>query len=429
MKVIKFYYGKKKLDLKLSDDWDTTVLLPKSQNKIENPVPAIRESINHPVGSPRLKEIISNKGEINEVCIVVSDATRPVPSHIMLEALVSELQILNVSYDKILVLIATGLHRISTKDDLERILGPNLRDTLRVIDHQASKEEDLVYVGRLKDDDPIYLNKHFVNADIKILTGYVEPHFFAGFSGGRKSVVPGIAGEKTIQKNHTAKIIASPFARFGIYKKNPIHRQSTEISRLVGVDFIVNVCINENHEIVKVISGDLEEAHELLVNYQLQHVFSEISDPYDIVVCGNGGFPLDLNLYQAVKSMAIGEIAVKEGGTIISVNELSEGIGIGQNNFRSLIFSGTSPKKLYKHILNNGLTVPDQWEIQVLCRILMKAEIFVVSSLKEKDLGKIGLKYAKTVEDAIKKALKKHGSNAKILLLPHGPQVLPLIKA
>jgi nickel-dependent lactate racemase len=255
----------------------------------------------------------------------------------------------------------------------------------------------------------------------------VEPHFFFGFSGGRKSIVPGISGEKTIQANHSAKLINSPYARFGEYKKNPLHKNAYEIIKKVGVDFIVNVCINEDHKIIKVVSGDFEKAHKKLVNFQLQHVFREIVSPYDIVVCGNGGYPLDLNLYQAVKSMAIGELAVKEGGTIISVNELSDGVGIGQENFKELIFSGMSPKEIHQKVLNGEINLPDQWEIQILVRIMMRAEIYIISKLKADEIGTIGLKYAESVEKAIEKALKIHGNQAKILFLPNGPMILPKI--
>jgi nickel-dependent lactate racemase len=260
---------------------------------------------------------------------------------------------------------------------------------------------------------------------LKILTGYVEPHFFFGFSGGRKSIVPGIAGVETIMANHSAKNIASPFSRFGIYENNPMAIMSTDIAKKVGSDFVINVCINEAHQITKIAAGDIEEVHKNLVAYQLKHVFKEIDKPFDIVVCGNGGYPLDLSLYQAVKSMAIGEIAVKQGGTIISVNECSDGVGIEQDEFKELLFSGMSPEEIYNKVLKKEIEVPDQWEIQVLTRVMKKAEVYVISRLKEKEIGNIGLKYALSVENAIFEAFKIHGENASILFLPNGPQVIP----
>ncbi len=425
---MKIDYGINGLELSLDPSWNVTVLRPKEEEGLVDPVTKIREAIKNPLESKSLYEMIKSKKGLNRICIVVSDSTRPVPSYIILEALVKELNEYGIQDNQISILIATGLHRPSREDDLKRILGNDLKNRLKTIDHVASDKNSLEYLGNTIDDVPIYINKYYCESDLKILTGYVEPHFFFGFSGGRKALVPGIAGEETIQANHSAKNITSHYSRFGIYKNNLMHKNAIEISKLVGVDFAINTCINEKHEIVKVAAGNVEKVHEELVGYQLKHIFEVIKEQYDIVVCGNGGYPLDLNLYQAVKSMAIGEIAVKKGGTIISVNECAEGIGIGQEKFKELIFSGMDPKILYDKILKREIVAPDQWEIQILSRILMKAEIIIVSSLNENEIGNIGLKYAKTVEEGIKMALKKAGLNAKILILPKGPQILPILK-
>jgi nickel-dependent lactate racemase len=424
---MKLDYGKEGIDLNIDPNWNVTIFKPLEQKSFDNPIEKIRESINSPIGSPNLKEIIKKKKKVENICIVASDATRPVPSYLILEALIKELNIYGIKDNQIIILIATGLHHASREEELERILGSNLIKRIRVVDHIATDENSLINIGNI-DDHPILINKLYYKADLKILTGYVEPHFFFGFAGGRKSIIPGIVGAETLQNNHSAENIASPYARFGIFKENPLHKNSIKISRKVGVDFIVNVCINEHHKIVQVASGNFEEAHEKLVNYQLEHIFREIREPYDIVVCGNGGYPLDLNLYQAVKSMAIGEIAVKEGGAIIAVNECADGIGIGQDKFKELIFSGLKPEEIYKKILNKDILLPDQWEIQILTRVLMKADIFVVSNLYKNEIGNIGMKYAETVEEAINNCLNKYGPNTSILILPNGPHILPLLK-
>ena len=426
---MKFDYGKDGIEINLDPNWNVTILQPSNQKVIGNPVKAIREAIKNPIGCPSLRNIVKKKSSPQTVCIVVSDATRPVPSHFILEALVKELNDYGIENAYIDILIATGLHRNSNRDEIQQIVGEEIaRSKIHVINHEAKEKSLLKYFGESSNGTPIYINKLFFEADIKILTGYVEPHFFFGFSGGRKSLVPGIAGEETIINNHSADMIASPYARFGVYKENPMHKLSLEIAEKAEINFIVNICINEEHKVTRVAAGDLEKVHEDLISFQLQHVFKDIKEPYDIVVCGNGGFPLDLNLYQAVKSMAIGEMGVKKGGTIISVNECSEGIGVGQEKFKELVFSGMNPKEMYNKILSKEIVVADQWQIQVLTRILMKSEIFLVSSLDETKVGNIGLKSAETVEDAINEALKKHGNNAKILFLPNGPQVLPILK-
>ncbi len=425
---MKFDYGKDGIEISLDPKWNTTIFLPSERKPIENPIIKIKDAINNPIGCLPLKDIINNKSNLEKVCIVSSDATRPVPSNLILEALIDELNAYGIEDNQITILIAIGLHRASYEDELERILGKNLKNRIKVVDHQANDKDSLIYIGKLTDKDPILINRHYFTADLKILTGYVEPHFFFGFSGGRKSIVPGILGTETIQANHSAEKINSKYARFGIYKENPLHDHAIEISNIVGVDFIVNVCINKQHEIVQITAGDLIEAHEKLIKYQKRHIFREIKEPYDIVICGNGGYPLDLNLYQAVKSMAIGEMAVKKSGTIIAVNECVDGIGIAQDKFKELIYSGMTPIEIHKKILNKEIVVPDQWEIQILARILMKAEIFIISKLNEDEIGNIGLKYAKTVEEAIKICLKKYGPDASILILPNGPLVLPLLK-
>ena len=425
---MRFDYGKDGIEINLEPYWNVTILHPNNQKVIGYPVKVIREAIKNPIGCPPLRNIVKKKSSPQTVCIVVSDATRPVPSHLILEVLVKELNEYGIDEASITILIATGLHRASNRDEIERIIGKKVAQRqIKVLNHEAKEKSLLKYLGESSEGSPIYINKHFYEADLKILTGYVEPHFFFGFSGGRKSLVPGIAGEDTIMNSHSANMITSPEARFGIYRENPMHKQSLEIAKKAEVDFIVNICINEEHKVTQVAAGDLKKAHEDLVNYQLQYVFKEIKEPYDIVVCGNGGYPLDLNLYQAVKSMAIGEMVVKRGGTIISVNECSEGVGIEQDKFKELIFSEKNPEEIYNKILKKEIVVPDQWQIQVLTRILMKAEIYLVSSMKKEEIGNIGLKYADTVENAIKNSLIKHGQDAKILILPNGPQILPLL--
>lgn len=424
---MKLDYGKNGIELMLNPNWNTTIIQPVPQKVIKNPIKAIRDAIKNPLGNSSLESIIKSRKTIKSVCIVASDATRPVPTHHILEGLLKELINYGIQEKSIRVLIATGLHRPSRNEELERILGDVFTSDVKIYNHIATDTKSLVTLQSNGLNGPASINKCYYDSDLKILTGYVEPHFFFGFSGGNKSIVPGIAGAETIFANHSAENIASPYARFGSYENNPLSIHSANIAKGIGADFIVNVCINENHEITQVAGGNLEMVHKKLINYQNKYIFKEIQEPFDIVVCGNGGYPLDLNLYQAVKSMAIGELGVKEGGTIISVNECREGIGIGQDKFKELIFSGKAPKEIYNKILKKEIVVPDQWEIQVLTRILMKSEVYLVSNMKKEEIGNIGLKYADTVEEAIKESLKKHGRNAKILILPNGPLILPLI--
>ncbi|MFW9827040.1 MAG: nickel-dependent lactate racemase [Candidatus Thorarchaeota archaeon] len=418
-------YGKDGLDIKIEPEWNVTIFHPVKQESFNKPIEKIKEAINNPIGALTLNQILKTKKKVKSICIVVSDSTRPVPSYLILEPLIEELNNLGIKNKQITILIATGLHRESYEEELTHIVGKKLKSKIKVINHVATDRNSMVKVRISDQIGSILINKTYYEADLKILTGYVEPHFFFGFSGGRKSIVPGIGGAETIQKNHSADNINSPYARFGIYKENPLHKEAVEISRKVGVDFLINVCINEEHQIVDVTAGDFEKAHEKLVECQLKYIFKPIDHLYDVVICGNGGYPLDRNLYQAVKSIAIGEMAIKDGGTIISVNECIDGIGIGQDDFKDLLYSGMTPDEIHQKILDKEIIVHDQWEIQILARILMKATIYIISKLKEDELGNIGLKYAEKVEEAIEISLKKYGPNASILILPHGPQILP----
>ncbi|NHJ23964.1 MAG: nickel-dependent lactate racemase [Candidatus Lokiarchaeota archaeon] len=428
MKSIRFEYGKQGLNLKLQPSWNVTIIKPVKQKPLSNPIKSLREAIQYPSGFPSLHDIIKNKEKIESICIVVSDATRPVPSYLIIDAIIEELNNNGLENKLITILIATGLHHPSNEKEIKRIVGEKYYNKVRVVNHIAKDNESLQYIGYYEEEIPVLINRLYIESDLKILTGYVEPHFFFGFSGGKKSICPGIAGKETIMANHSAKNIASPFSRFGIYESNPMAIMSTEIAKKVGTDFVINVCINEFHKITKIATGDIEEVHRQLVKYQLEHIFTEIDKPFDIVVCGNGGYPLDLNLYQAVKSMAIGEIAVKQGGTIISVNECSDGIGIGQDEFKELLFSGLKSTEIYDKVLKKEIEVPDQWEIQVLTRVMQKAKVYVISKLKENEIGNIGLKYAVSVEEAISNSLKIHGKDARILILPNGPQILPKLR-
>jgi nickel-dependent lactate racemase len=424
---MKLDYGKYGLEVTLSPKWNTIVLRPQKQEVIANPIKAIRDAIKNPLESSPLETIIKTRKTVKSVCVVASDQTRPVPTNLILEGVINELFDYRIQEKQITILIATGLHRPASNEERARILGDIVNSDINVVNHIATDAKSLVSLQNLEVKGPIFINKNYIDSDLRILTGYVEPHFFFGFSGGNKSIVPGIAGAETILANHSAENIASPYARFGSYKKNPLAIQSAKIAKMVGIDFAVNVCINETHDITQVAAGEVNAVHNRLVDFQSTHMFKEIPKPYDIVICGNGGYPLDLNLYQAVKSMAIGEIAVKQGGTIISVNECREGVGLGQDRFKELIFSGKTPKEIYNKILRKEIVVADQWEIQVLTRILMKAEVYLISNMRKEEIGNIGLKYADTVENAIKQSLVKHGKDAKILVLPNGPQILPVI--
>nr|MDO8117022.1 nickel-dependent lactate racemase [Candidatus Sigynarchaeota archaeon] len=297
-----------------------------------------------------------------------------------------------------------------------------------IVNHDSKDKTILVSCGTSSRGTPVWINKIYVDADLKILTGYVDPHFFAGFAGGRKAIVPGIAGDATVMENHSAAHIDHPSARFAVLAGNPIHEDALEIARQVGADFIVNVCLDDQHRIVKVAAGGLEAAHNDLVQFMRKTIIANFDHYFDIVIVNNGGYPLDLNLYQAVKSIVLGELAVKEGGTIISANEMRD--GFGSDEFKAIIEREEDPRALIKKLVSRELVVEASWQVQTLARAATRAEILVASSMPEsafKDV-KLGMKWVPDVNQAIAQAVKKHGRGAKILVLPAGPQLIPCVK-
>jgi nickel-dependent lactate racemase len=309
------------------------------------------------------------------------------------------------------------------------MIGDEYLEKFDVLFHNAENEEELEYIGETDSGNSVYLNTHYVQAAFRIVTGYVEPHFFSGYSGGRKAILPGIAGKETIIQNHSAKKIHSSNARFGIASNNPIHEEMEEATRMSKPEFCINAILNKDHEITHIAAGNIFAVFNHLVQIQEKTCFTQIKDQYDIVICTNGGYPLDQNLYQAVKSMAIGEMASKKNGIIISINECRD--GVGQDGFNSLINSGQTPIEIYNDALEGTITMHGIWQIQIMARVLRNHSVYVVSSLEEKALGNVGLKFGKTVEEAIFKGideLKKPIDEISVLLLPDGPLLLPVLR-
>lgn len=417
----------------IPDDLDVTVAEPCPQEPLDDPVAAIVDALGAPVDSPPLAEIVAAKqaslGKTDlSTTIVISDHTRPVPSQVILPPILDLLHDAGIMNENITILVATGLHRGSTPDELERMVGEEILRDYAIVNHDAKSETGLVDLGTTTDGTPVLVNKIYVDADLKILTGYTDPHFFAGFAGGRKAILPGIAGEASIRGNHSAAHIGHDQSRFGKTVGNPLHEDALEAAKIAGADFIVNVCLDEHHRIVKVATGELEAAHQVLVDYMKETAVKELDEYYDIVIVNNGGYPLDLNLYQAVKSMAIGEMAVKEGGTIIAANEQID--GVGSDEFEQIISNESDPRALIDKFLSGEIAIDAQWQVQIMARVLLRADVYVVSSMSRESFEpfQIGLKWASSVEEAVDIALEKLGRDSKILVLPAGPQLIPCVK-
>ena len=426
---IKFLYGSTGLNVKIPEKYQIDVIKAQNAPGLQDPIQFLFEKLENPMSSQPLSKLLAKsrkKNQDGDIVIVIDDHTRPISSRYFLDALARVFHSQNIEDEKIKILVSTGLHRKSTHSELLRMIGEEHLNRFDVLFHDANNDIELESVGKTSSGNEIFLNSHFVQAAFRIVTGYVEPHFFSGFSGGRKAILPGIAGRQSILHNHSASNIHSNYARFGELDGNLLHMDMVEAARLMKPEFCINAILNRTHEITHVAAGNIFAVFNHLVQIQKQQCFKEISHKYDLVVCGNGGFPLDLNLYQAVKSMVIGELACKKDGIIIAVNECRD--GVGQESFKELINSGDNPDIIYKNALNGMITVPDIWEIQVMARVLMNHSVYIVSSMKESEIGNTGLLYAESVEDAIKKSnalLDKRPQDIEVLVLPDGPIILP----
>ncbi|TYZ21109.1 nickel-dependent lactate racemase [Selenomonas ruminis] len=380
----------------------------------------VEESLDNPIGSPRLEELVKGKKKIT---IISSDHTRPVPSHITMPILLRRIRSVEPEA-QISILVATGFHRPSTHEELVAKYGEEIVRNENIVMHVSTDDSSMTKIGTLPSGGECIVNRTAVEADLLIAEGFIESHFFAGFSGGRKSVLPGVASYKTIMANHCGEFINSNFARTGNLLDNPIHRDMVYAARTAGLTFILNVVLNEDKEIIGSFAGDLERAHEKGCAFvaDLAHVPPVQAD---ITISTNGGYPLDQNIYQAVKGMTAAEAANKDGGTIVMVAGCADGHG-GEGFYHNLADVQTPQEFLQKAISTPRLeTIPDQWTSQILARILSHHRVIVVSDLVQAHLiTDMHMELAKSFDEAMNMAYKYEGNEAKVAVIPDGLAVI-----
>jgi len=380
----------------------------------------VREAVAHPIGSRKLSELAVGK----KTCtIIISDHTRPVPSRDILPPMLEELRKGNPDI-RVTLLVATGFHRLTTKDELVSKLGQEIADRETIVVHDAFNPDSNVHLGILPSGAPLVIDRVAVETDLLISEGFIEPHFFAGFSGGRKSVLPGVCDKTTVLGNHCGEFIASPYARTGILEGNPLHIDMVAAARMAKLQFIVNVVIDEEKHTVAAFAGDVEQAHEAGVAFLRQ--YCEVKAiPGDIVITSNGGAPLDQNVYQSVKGLTAAEATAKEGAVLIMCADLADGTG-GEGFYQSLK-NCESPAAHFAQCVATpqSETIPDQWESQILARILMKHRvIFVTRPEMETTLREMKLDYAASLEEAVAMAKADRGENASVTVIPNGISVM-----
>lgn len=419
MKKVQLAYGKGNISIKVPDK--AVVVEPQHIDSLADEKAAVLNALRHPIGTLPLKEMVKSS---DRVAIVISDITRPTPNHKLVPWLIEEMS--HVPKENFVVINGLGSHRHNTREELISMLGQEVVDTIRVINHEAFDDNELVHVGRNSYGSEVYLNKTYVEADFKIVTGFIEPHFFAGFSGGPKGINPGIVGIKTIQDFHNAEMIGNPNSTWGVIEGNSVQDAATQNCLMAKPEFMLNVTLNGDKEITNVFAGDVIEAHREGCKFVKHHAMVAVDQAFDIVITTNAGYPLDQNLYQTVKGMSAGVQIVKEGGSIISIAECSDGLP-SHGNFGPILKMRNTPQDLLDMINEPSFSMFDQWEAQKLAMIQIKADCYLYSSLDEETVHDCMLQPIKDIEETLEQLIKKYGPDASIAVLPLGPLVVPYV--
>ncbi len=379
----------------------------------------VREALAHPIGTPRLRELARGR---QKVVLVTSDHTRAVPSKLTLPILLEEIRAGNPDAD-ITILIATGLHRPTTEEEQRRMFGDAIVDQEKIVVNKAFEDEDFERVCELPSGAELWVNKLALHCDLLVTEGFIEPHFFAGFSGGRKSILPGICNAVTVNENHSYKAIASPYAATGVLEHNPIHEDMVYAARAVNVQFIMNVALNAEKKVIAAFAGDLEQAHLQGVEF-VRSLAQCPSVTGDIVVTSNGGYPLDQNLYQSPKAVATAEACCRDGGVIIMCASCCD--GMGGTHFEKLIVRGTVDEiDAYLSKIPPKETIPEMWCAQIFSRILKKHKIILVTTYLDHEMvRKANMIPASSPDEALEMAYGMMGRDAEVVVIPDGVAVL-----
>lgn len=415
-------YGRTGLDVELRDEWDVTVVEPTFIPGLPDPELALRQALQSPIESPPLRDLV---GPSDRIGVVFSDITRPAPNHLMLPAVLDALA--HIPKENVALFNALGTHRRNTDAELQGMFGDAPVDSYRILQNDAFDPSTQAYLSVTSRGHEIWVNRELTGCDLKVLTGFIEPHFFAGFSGGGKAVMPGMAGLRTVLGNHDADMIGHRRATWGITRGNPIWEEAHEVALGVAPIFLLNVALNRDKQVTGIYAGDLDAAHETGCAAVREAAMVPVPRPFDIVIASNSGYPLDLNLYQAVKGMSAAAQIVRDGGSIIIVAECSDGIP-DHGLYGQLLREADSPQALLDRICAPGFLKQDQWEAQIQAQIQLRADVYLRTDyLTQQQIEAALLKPSLRVEDTIAELLGHYGPQASICVLPEGPQTIPYI--
>lgn len=416
-------YGRSGLTIEIPPGVTVDVVESPRATPLADPLRAVRAALDDPLGTRPLAELAEGK---RDAVVVISDKTRPVPNAALLPPILQTLERAGIARERIEILVGTGLHRANTRDELAEMTSPEIVAGYRFRNHVARDPATHRHLGRTTRGTEIWLDRGYLDAELKIVTGLIEPHLMAGFSGGRKGVAPGLAGVEMMRTLHGPAILEDHLGP-GILVGNPFHEELVEIARRAGVDFLVNVGVDRGRRLTGVFAGELGDAHMAGVKAVEAYVRVDVGEPADIVVTSAGGYPLDATFYQAIKGLIGSLNVVKRGGTVILAAEISE--GMGSADFQKLLGEITGNDEFMRTITRPDFFVIDQWMAQHLCQVLRKAEVTVVSrGLELGGLPRLPIAEAPSVEEALRRALVKHGARARVVVMPEGPYVIATVR-
>jgi nickel-dependent lactate racemase len=421
---VRLAYGRDGLEVDLPGERVVRSLAYKDATPLAHPEIVLREALAAPIGTAPLRDLARGQ---RTACIVVCDITRPVPNELILRPVLETLEQAGMARDQITILIATGLHRPNEGQELVEILGAEIAATYRIENHHGQVRSEHTYLGDSPRGVPVWIDSRYVQADLKITIGLIEPHLMAGYSGGRKLICPGIAGIETVQAWHSPRFLEHPRADCGMLEGNPVHEENTWIGRRAGCDFIVNVVLDDHRQPLKFVAGDMEAAFLAGVAFVRDVVTDTVPQPVDIVVTSSAGYPLDTTFYQSVKGMTGALPIVKTGGTIIIAASLTEGIGSPQ--FQQLFRENSDLESFVQRIQGNDYFVMDQWQLEELAKVRRRAKVKMVSDgLPAEVINGLFVESAPSVEAAVDAALTEYGPDATIAVIPKGPYVLAQVQ-
>jgi nickel-dependent lactate racemase len=421
--ILNLAYGKTGHRFELSDNYQTDIIEPRWVDSVSDQSLAITEALKNPYKSKPLRTIVGNT---DRVAIIFSDITRATPYHVILPALLNELE--NIPQKNICFFCANGTHRPATDKELNKILGESIVNNYEIVQNDSNNQKMHEYVGTTISGNDIFLNRKILSCSVKILTGFIEPHFFAGFSGGGKALMPGMASVKTIKFNHSISHLSHENVNWGITYGNPLWEEIMEAAEFVPGLFLLNITLNRNKELTNVFAGDLRSAHNAGCQFVKNSAMAPVNKLYDIVITSNSGYPLDLNIYQTVKGMSAAAQILKPGGSIIMAAECWDGIP-SNSDYETILTSVRSANDLMKYIVENEHTLKDTWQIFFQALIQQKANVYIYSDkLDDETIKRALFNPVRDISKLTDELVSKTGLDTTICILPEGPQTIPYLK-